>query len=100
MENSSYPWFLYNIYNNEKYYLGEPVNIYIQSLINMIQDKNWLITTKKGKGKSPLFCGNGERVMTIYAIHSIVQIGHWDICVVLGKNKIISWTQDEGLTSA
>ena len=31
-----------------KYYRGEPVNINIQSLINMIQDNNWLITTKKG----------------------------------------------------
>ena len=30
------------------YYLGEPFNIYIQSLINIIQENNWVITTKKG----------------------------------------------------
>ena len=42
------PNFLYNIYDHEKYYPGEPVNIHIQSLINIIQENNWLITTKKG----------------------------------------------------
>ena len=31
-----------------KYYPGEPVNIHIQELINIIQDSNWEITTKKG----------------------------------------------------
>ena len=41
------PNFLYNVYDNEKYYPGEPVNILIQSLINIIQEKNWVITTKK-----------------------------------------------------
>ena len=30
------------------YYLGEPVNIHIQSVINIIQENNWVITTKKG----------------------------------------------------
>ena len=34
----------------KKYYPGEPVNIYIQSLIHIIQDKNSLITIKKGEG--------------------------------------------------
>ena len=63
------PDFLYNIYNYEKYYPGEPVNINIRSLINIIQDKNRFILTKKGKGKLPLFCGNGERVILIYAGH-------------------------------
>ena len=58
------PNFLYNIYNNEKYYPGEPVNIHIQSLINIIQENNKVITTKKDKGKLPLFCGNGERLIT------------------------------------
>ena len=52
------PNFLYNIYDHEKYYPGESVNIHIQSLINLIQEKNWVIATKKGKGKLPLFCGN------------------------------------------
>ena len=32
----------------KKYYPGEPVNINIQSLINIIQDENRVITTKKG----------------------------------------------------
>ena len=33
------PHFLYNIYNNEKYYLGEPVHIHIQSFINTTKSK-------------------------------------------------------------
>ena len=49
------------------YYLGEPVNIHIQSLINIMLEKNWVITTKKDKGKLTLFCGSGERVIPIYA---------------------------------
>ena len=49
-----------------KYYPGEPVNIHIQSLINIILENNWAITTKKGKGKLPIFCGNGDRVIPIY----------------------------------
>ena len=31
-----------------KHYPGEPVNIYIQSLINIMQENNWVITIKKG----------------------------------------------------
>ena len=50
-------------------YTGEPVNIYIQPLIYIIQENNWAITTKKGKGKLPLFCGNGKWVVPIYAIN-------------------------------
>ena len=42
--------FLYNIYDHEKCYPGEPLNIHIQSLIDMIQEKKRVITTKKGKG--------------------------------------------------
>ena len=38
----------------------------MQPLINIIQENNWVITTKKGKSKLPLFCGNGEPVITIY----------------------------------
>ena len=30
------------------YYPGEPVNIHIKSLINIIHEKNLIITTKKG----------------------------------------------------
>ena len=50
-----------------KYYTSEPVNIPIQSFINIIQENHTVITTKKGKGKLPLFCGNGERFIPIYA---------------------------------
>ena len=51
-----------------KYYPGEPVNIHIQSLINIMQDNNMVTTIKKVKSKLPLFCGNGERVIPIYAL--------------------------------
>ena len=51
----------------KKYYPDEPVNIHIQSLINIIQEKNWVITTKKVKGELPLFCGNEEWVIPFYA---------------------------------
>ena len=34
--------------------------------MNIIQENNWVISTKKGKGKLPLFCGNVERVIPIY----------------------------------
>ena len=51
----------------KKYYLGELVNIYKQSLINIILENNFLITTEYGKVPLPLFCSNGERVMPIYA---------------------------------
>ena len=44
------PDFLYNIYHNEISYPGETVNIHIQSLINMIEENNCAITTKKGQG--------------------------------------------------
>ena len=50
----------------KKYYPGETFNIHIQSLINIIQENNWAITTKKGKDKLTLFCGNKERIILIY----------------------------------
>ena len=31
-----------------KYYPGDPVNTHIQSLISIMQDNNWVVTTKKG----------------------------------------------------
>ena len=49
-----------------KYNLGEPININIQPLINIMQENNREITTKKGKGKLPLFSGNREQVIPIY----------------------------------
>ena len=46
----------------------------------MIQNNNWVITTKKGNGKLQLFCGNGERVIIInsarYALMSPRSIGY------------------------
>ena len=54
------PIFLYSINDNENNYPGEPVNIHIKSLVNIIQESNWVIITKKGKGKLLLFCGNRE----------------------------------------
>ena len=33
----------------------------------MIQENNWVINAKKGKGKFPVFHGNVERVSPIYA---------------------------------
>ena len=55
-----------------RYYPNEPVNINIQELINIIQENNRVITTKKGKGKLPLFCGNGERANPIYEVNTIL----------------------------
>ena len=43
-EFSLLPIFLYNIYDHEKYYPGKPVNIHIKSLINIMQEKNWVVT--------------------------------------------------------
>ena len=43
--------FINNKNDHEKYYLGEPAYIYIQPLIHIIWDNNWLITTKTIKGK-------------------------------------------------
>ena len=68
MENSRCLQFLYNIYDHEKYLPGEPVNIHIKSLINIIQDNHWFIDTKKAKGYLPLFFVDGERVIPIYEI--------------------------------
>ena len=48
LENYSYPNFFcitYRIIKNN--YPGEQVNILIRSLINNIQEKNWVIVTKK-----------------------------------------------------
>ena len=38
----------------------------------MIQDKNRVINTKKGKGKLPLFCSIAEMVILIYGLHHII----------------------------
>ena len=40
--------------------------------MNIIQENNWAITTKKGKGKLPLFRGNVEQVIPIYVDGEVV----------------------------
>ena len=83
----------YTIVN--KYYLVEPVSILIKSLINIIQEINWEVTTKKkGKGKLPLFHGNGERLIPIYvAQYELIRwlkhewMSHWVIWDFLLKVK-------------
>ena len=39
----------------------------MQLLINIIQDNNWVITTKNGKGILTFFHGNREQLIPIYA---------------------------------
>ena len=56
----------------KKYYPGEPINIHIQPLINIIQENNWVINTKNGKVKLPLFSGNVEQVIPIYVGFDII----------------------------
>ena len=49
MEDYNTPNFLYNIYIIvNKYNPGGTVNIHIQLLIKILQEENWVITTKKG----------------------------------------------------
>ena len=63
------------VYVIRKIYPGEPVSIHIQKLINIIQENNWVITTKKSKGELPLFWGNGEQVIPIYSLWLTIHIG-------------------------
>ena len=62
------PIFCVTYMTMNKYHRVETFNIHIQSLINIIQKNNWVITTKKVKGKLPLFCGGGERAIPIYGV--------------------------------
>ena len=48
-----------------KYYPVEPVHIYIQSLMNIMQEKIGKLPTKKGKGILPLFHGKRERLIPV-----------------------------------
>ena len=50
----------------KKYYPGGIFSIHLQLIINIIQNKNLVVTKKTGKGKLPLFHGNGEQVIPIY----------------------------------
>ena len=40
--------------------------------MNIIQENNRVISTKKSKGKLSLFCGNGEWIITFYANTHII----------------------------
>ena len=42
----------------KNYYTSVPINIDIQLLLDVIQENNWVITTKNGECELPLFCGN------------------------------------------
>ena len=53
--------------------------------MNIIQENNWVITTKKGKGKLSLLCGNIERVIPIYSL----------ICSL--DYLLLKYGQDQGL---
>ena len=55
----------------------------MKPLINIIQENNWVIITKKGKSKLPLFCGNGEREITIYDRNARI-IGDSDVELTSG----------------
>ena len=67
VENYYYPLFFRITYTIiKKYYPGEPVNTHIQKLIIIIQEKNRVIITKRGKVKSPFFHGNVERLIPLY----------------------------------
>ena len=88
MDSSCYPQFLNNIYENEKYFPDETVNINIQPLINIIQENNWVITTKKGK--LPCFRSNGELVIPICGKHkgpSVLALGEY--CLSHTQNKLL-----------
>ena len=69
----------------------ETVHIHIQSLIKFIQENNCVIATKRGTGKSPLFCGDGERVITIYSQQmTTVDDGIWEVWSTLCSWWVIS----------
>ena len=54
------PIFLYNIYDHEKYYPGEPFNIHINHEQILSIRTIGKLPQKRGKGKLQLFCGNGN----------------------------------------
>ena len=51
--------------------------MHIQLLINIIQENNWVTTTKNVKGKLLLIHGNGERVNINYCWNLAKQLA-WD----------------------
>ena len=67
----SLPPIFHITYTIRNLYPVEPVNIPIKSLINIILEKIWVINTQKGKGKLPLFCGNGEQAIPIYDVYPL-----------------------------
>ena len=52
-----------------------------------MQENNWVITTKKGKGKLPIFCGNRERVIPIYGAQR--KHAFWGEIKEMSKTKIL-----------
>ena len=64
----------------KKYYPGEPATIHIIFLINITQENNKVIITKKCKGKLPLLCGNRERVILFY---------YWMCCLYSSRSACL-----------
>ena len=54
--------------------------------MSIIQENYWVITTKKGKGKLPLFCGNVERLIPIYGLKVQVLILLLRLCKSLFRS--------------
>ena len=79
-----------------KYYPDELVNKNIQSLINIFRRIIGLLPPKKGKGKLPLFHGNGERVIPIYGAYHVIKYDmYWVNMNIFGGNttQISPWLQ-------
>ena len=76
-----------------KYYTSEPVNIHIKSLIDITQENNRVITTKKGKGKLPLYRGNRIWLIPISVLGCIrnryLIVFAFKAAVVLLKSRVI-----------
>ena len=67
--------------------------------MNIIQEKNQVITTKKGKGKLSLLFGNVEWLIPIYAqgdkhTHCMEKEDIEDIPQDTGPCKLLTWSED------
>ena len=89
------PIFCITYMTMNKYYPVEPVNIHIQSFINIMQDNNRLITMKNGKGKLTLFLGNIKWVIPIYAswysLHCVLYNSRTNMCLLPVHINYILW---------
>ena len=88
----------------KKYYPGGPFNIYIQSLINIIQDNNKVITIggceKAGRKNGDMECSNIGASKGTYdvvilenrersrAVRSYANVTREDVQMTLGQNRL------------